>query len=168
MNGSVKFQDALRERLNIIQPTSSMIQQLLDSRESISYSDNLQTLITTRLKDVHVYIISGGFEEIILPFAEDLGIPAERVFANKMLFDHQGTFIGIENRPTARSGGKLEVIKEIKAKYPSSVIVHIGDGATDLETLPVVDLFIGYGGNVSRDLVKQQASWFITDFASLL
>ena len=38
----------------------------------------------------------------------------------------------------------------------------VGDGVSDLETAPVVNLFIGYGGYVSREPVKRQAKAFVT------
>ena len=30
------------------------------------------------------------------------------------------------------------------------------------------DLFIGYGGNVIREAVKENAGWFVTDFKELI
>ena len=45
--------------------------------------------------------------------------------------------------------------------------VMIGDGSTDLETLPVVDCFIGYGGVIERPIVKEKASAFISSFEDL-
>lgn len=39
----------------------------------------------------------------------------------------------------------------------------IGDGATDLQAKPPADLFIGYGGVVAREAVKQGADLFVTD-----
>lgn len=30
------------------------------------------------------------------------------------------------------------------------------------------DLFIGYGGNVTRAAVKERADWFVTDFKELI
>jgi phosphoserine phosphatase len=44
----------------------------------------------------------------------------------------------------------------------------VGDGVTDLETKPVVDLFIGFGGVHVRPRVKENAPVFVTDFASVL
>lgn len=43
----------------------------------------------------------------------------------------------------------------------------IGDGVTDLQARPPADLFIGFGGIVTRDFVKQNADWFVTDFTQL-
>lgn len=38
-----------------------------------------------------VYLISGGFKRIIERAAEQLNIPNENIFANRLLFDDEGT-----------------------------------------------------------------------------
>ena len=47
-------------------------------------------------------------------------------------------------------------------------LVMIGDGMTDLEAYPPADLFIGFGGNVTRENVKKNSPWFVTDFSELI
>lgn len=42
-------------------------------------------------KGTAVYLISGGFKRIIERAAEELNIPSENVFANRLLFDDEGT-----------------------------------------------------------------------------
>lgn len=71
-------------------------------------------------------------------------------------------------QPTAESGGKGKVIKLLKEKFQFKKIVMIGDGATDMEACPPADVFIGFGGNVIRQQVKDNAEWYITDFVELL
>jgi len=44
----------------------------------------------------------------------------------------------------------------------------IGDGATDMEASPPADAFIGFGGNVVREKVKNGAKWFVNSFDKLL
>ena len=44
----------------------------------------------------------------------------------------------------------------------------IGDGATDLESCPPADGFIGFGGNVIREKVKLNSPWFVHDFQELI
>lgn len=44
----------------------------------------------------------------------------------------------------------------------------VGDGASDLETQPVVDGFFGYGGYVVRPAVQRGAARFINSLAQLL
>lgn len=47
------------------------------------------------------------------------------------------------------------------------IIAMVGDGVTDLQARPPADLFVGFGGIVTRAVVKQHADWFVTDFAEL-
>ena len=39
---------------------------------------------------VEVYLISGGFIQLIEPVADAIGIPRENIFANVLQFDHKG------------------------------------------------------------------------------
>lgn len=43
----------------------------------------------------------------------------------------------------------------------------IGDGATDLEASPPADHFIGYGGNIVREEVRNRARNYVVDFEQL-
>lgn len=55
-----------------------------------------------------------------------------------------GEYAGFdENQPTSRSGGKGEVIRQLKEEKGYKTVVHIGDGSTDLEASPPADAFIG-------------------------
>ncbi|MEL7246369.1 MAG: haloacid dehalogenase, partial [Cyanobacteria bacterium J06573_2] len=64
--------------------------------------------------------------------------------------------------------GKPEVVKSLKDKYSPSKIVAIGDGVSDLESKPVIDMFIGFGRYAVRDKVKQEADYFITDLQEVV
>ncbi len=48
-----------------------------------------------------------------------------------------GDFAGFdEKQPTCEQGGKTKVMQILKNKYSFKRLVHIGDGATDLEAAP--------------------------------
>ena len=48
---------------------------------------------------------------MIEPVAEILGIPKERIYANSVLFEADGSYSGFDDQePTSRSGGKPEVV----------------------------------------------------------
>lgn len=125
-----------------------------------------------------IYLISGGFHSLIDPIARELSIPVNNLFANKLLFDFNGNYSTFDvNQPTSRSGGKGEAITQIRNFNSSQLqsnnadklkIVMVGDGATDLESVPPADYFIGYGGNVIRDNVRDRAQYFVTDFMQLM
>jgi phosphoserine phosphatase len=123
-----------------------------------------------------IYLISGGFDCLIEPVAVDLGIPLTNLFANKLMFDFKGEYVGFDtNQLTSRSGGKGEAINQIRNFNQNRLmpnggrlkVVMIGDGATDLEASPPADHFIGYGGNIVRDSVRDRSCHFVTDFKQL-
>jgi phosphoserine phosphatase len=120
-------------------------------------------------KNKKVFLVSGGFSNIILPVAAELEIPSEHVYANRLLFNDDGSYAGFDtNEPTSQSGGKPRVVQHVKDKYALKTIVFVGDGVTDLEASPPADAFIGYGGNVIREKVRNTAPWYITDFKQLI
>lgn len=62
----------------------------------------------------------------------------------KCVFNFTGEYAGFdENEPTSQSGGKAEVIRRLKEEKGFKTVVHIGDGATDLEACPPANAFIG-------------------------
>lgn len=102
MSGSMTFQDALRLRLNIIQPTQQQIRAFLELRPS-NLSPGIVEFIS-RLRDQNktVYLISGGFDCLIEPIAEKLGIPFDRIFANKLYFHFNGKCSTLFGQNTSR------------------------------------------------------------------
>ncbi|XP_055317213.1 phosphoserine phosphatase isoform X2 [Sitodiplosis mosellana] len=169
MKGSMTFQEALRLRLNIIQPTQQQIREFLKSRPS-TLSPGIMEFVS-RLRDANktVYLITGGFDCLIEPVADELGIPLDHMFANRLFFNFNGKYAGFDvNQPTSRTGGKGEAINIIRRSLGQNVsVTMIGDGATDLEAAPPADNFIGYGGNVVREEVRNRAQYYVTDFQQL-
>ena len=120
-------------------------------------------------RKVPVFLVSGGFRAMIEPVAELLSIPKERIFANQLLFGEDGSYAGFDDKePTSKSGGKPLVVGTLMKTHGFQRLVAIGDGATDLETRPPAAGFIGFGGVVVRQKVKEGADWFVTDFAELI
>ena len=95
---------------------------------------------------------------------EAFGVPADRIFANTILWDEKGEYSGFDaTEPTSRDGGKPAVIAQLKAEGAATVVM-VGDGATDAQAKPPADAFIGFGGVVARDAVVAKADWFVEDF----
>lgn len=91
------------------------------------------------------------------------------MYVNRLFFNYNGDYVGFDStQPTSRSGGKAEAVQLIRrALADNANITMIGDGATDLEASPPADHFIGYGGNIIREEVRNRAKYFITDFEQL-
>jgi len=160
MDGKISVEAVFARRLEIIQPERSDVaavgRQYIDTVEPTA----LATLAAVRAAGWTVIILSGGFRPIIRPLADFLGI--ERVEAVDLFFDANGRYTGFDEAyPTTRSGGKPEVIIRLKAELNPAKIVMVGDGASDLETKPVVDLFVGFGRYMARPKVMAQSAAFI-------
>jgi phosphoserine phosphatase len=41
----------------------------------------------------------------------------------------------------------------------------MGDGVSDMETKPDVDLFVGFGGVVARPMVERSADYWVMDLS---
>nr|DAD35044.1 TPA_asm: hypothetical protein HUJ06_005684 [Nelumbo nucifera] len=134
MSGSVPFEDALAARLSLFNPSLSQVQDFLEKKPS-RISPGIDKLIKyLKAHNADVYLISGGFRQMIQPVASILGIPCENIFANQLLFGSSGEFLGFDrNEFTSRSGGKATAVQHVRKAHGYKCLVMIGDGATDLE-----------------------------------
>lgn len=165
MNGGMSFRQALTGRLDIMKPNLDDIVAFVKEHPP-KLTDGVREVVRHLLgRGTHVYLVSGGFESLILPVARELKIPDENVFANRLHFYHNGEYAGFDtSAPTSESGGKTRVAEHLKAKYNYQNLLFIGDGATDLETYPTADGFIGFGGNKVRESVLSGAPWYVFSF----
>jgi len=65
-----------------------------------------------------------------------------------------------------RTGGKELVVRDLRARSHGKAAL-VGDGISDLEAAPAVDLFIGFGGVAMRPVVRERAAAYETTFAAL-
>ena len=166
MGGSVPFHEALEARLAIITPSHNEIVQCIKNHPLKLTSGIKELVDILHMKGVHVYLVSGGFRQMINPIADVLGISHKNIYANNILFKNDGSYAGFDpNEPTSRAGGKAKVVADLKARHGYKTTFMIGDGATGMEACVQggADAFIGYGGVVIRDVVKNGADLFITD-----
>jgi phosphoserine phosphatase len=169
MGGSVRFEDALRARLDLIRPSRQMLEDCLRAHPP-RLNAGIDALIRRlQSRGTHIHLVSGGFVPMIRPLADQLGIPAVNIHANVLTFQDDGRYLGFDaDQPTSRSGGKARVVARLKQQFNYYPVIMIGDGATDMEARPPADAFIGYGGVVEREAVKAGADWYVTDFADLV
>lgn len=166
MNGKIPVEAVFGRRLEIIQPRRCDVvavgQRYIETVEPTAQS----TLAVLRRAGWTPLVLSGGFRPAIRPLADALEI--ERVEAVDLHFTLDGSYRGYDvTYPTTRSGGKPEVIQRLRAEFNASRVVMVGDGVSDLETKPVVDLFIGFGRYVQREKVKTHAHHFIVSLDQL-
>jgi phosphoserine phosphatase len=166
MDGKISVESVFGRRLAIIRPEVKHVAEIGRRYIDTIEPDAKDVVATARAGGWTPMIISGGFRPIIRPLANLLGI--ERVEAVDLFFDAEGRYTGFDEAyPTTRSGGKPEVIARLKTELQPARIVMVGDGASDLETKPFVDLFVGFGRYVSRQKVRLESAAFITRLAEL-
>lgn len=166
MDGGTPIQEIFARRLDMIRPTRAMCSQVASMYAKTAAPHLAETLVALRAAGWKIIIVSGGFRQAIEPFAKKLGIG--RVEAVDLAFDTKGDYAGFDRAaPTARSGGKPDIVRKIRREYVGSTVVMVGDGASDLECDGVADLFVGFGGFVERPKVKAGAAVFIRDLAEL-
>ncbi|XP_054712016.1 phosphoserine phosphatase-like [Uloborus diversus] len=168
MKGGLSFQEALSRRLDIIEPSVYIVRRYLETRPP-SLTPGIRELVATlHDQEVPVYLVSGGFDTIIQPVAQELDIPFNHIFANRLKYFFNGDYAGFdETQPTCEQDGKAQVATYLKHRYGYQKLVMVGDGVTDLVASPPADLFIGFGGNQIREKVQKEAKWFVTNFDEL-
>ena len=166
MDGRISVEAVFGERLRIIQPTRVNVSEIGRRYIETVEPTAVAALAAARAAGWTPMILSGGFRPAIRPLADFLGI--ERVEAVDLFFDAAGDYVGFDEAyPTTRSGGKPERIQALRTELRPERIVMVGDGVSDLETAPEVDLFIGFGRYLTRAKVKAGASVFVETLADV-
>jgi phosphoserine phosphatase len=166
MNGKIRIEEIFGLRLTAIRPTkddaAAVGRLYLGSVEPSAKA----TIAALSAKGWTSVIISGGFRQAIRPLADFLGV--QRVEAVDLYFEPDGTYKGYDaDYPSTRSGGKVDIVNRLRGEFRPEKVVMVGDGVSDLETGPVVDLFVGFGGFATRDRVKREAGAFVTSLAAV-
>lgn len=167
MEGRVSVESVFGRRLEIIRPRredlAAVGKQYVEQVEPTARV-TIATLISRGWTPV---IVSAGFTDAIRPLADFLGVT--RIEAVALSFADDGSYRGYDNSfPTTRTGGKADVIMQLKRELLPVTTVMVGDGVSDLEAKPVVDRFVGFGRYVARPKVKTEAAIFIQSLAELL
>ena len=167
MEGKITLESIFARRLEIIQPSISNVSQVgqlyIDTVEPFAK----QVIATLKNQGWTPIILSGGYRQAIQPLADYLGV--EQIEAVDLYFNEDGSYRDFDrDYPSTRNGGKPEVVKNLREKYSPEKIVAIGDGVSDLESKPVIDMFIGFGRYAVREKVKQEADYFITDLQEIV
>ena len=167
MNGEVPLDDVFSRRLEIIQPDAQTCEKVAELYIETVEPTALSTLNALKKLGYTPIILSGGFKVLIEPLAAFLGI--DRIEAVPLHLDDAGNYVKFDNTyPTTYNGGKPEVIAKLKEEFSPERIIMVGDGVSDLETKPGVDLFIGYGKYTNREKVREGADHFIYSLVDLL
>ncbi len=158
MEGKLSFRESLEERIRLLDAHRDHIPVLvsrLSKQVSKSFKRNKEFL---HRHSEHIFILSNGFKDFIVPIVEKFGISAENVYANDFVYDEDGSITGFDkNNPlAAEDGGKPKQIAELNLK---GEVFVLGDGYTDYEIRKagLANKFYAFTENVRRERVLENA-----------
>lgn len=167
MTGEITFDESLQSRLRLFAATKEDITQLSDYLLTHISPSALRARDWFKQNRDHLYVVSGGFVEYILPVAEKLGIRPDHVFANR--FEYlDNTVVGFdEKRPTSQQGGKAAQLAALHLPHP---LIAIGDGFTDYEIKAkgLADEFWAFTETVDRPNVTTKADRVVNSFDDIM
>jgi phosphoserine phosphatase len=167
MDGKIAVEDVFARRLEIIRPRRADVEAVGRLYIEQVEPTALETVRELKKAGWTPVILSGGFRQVIEPLAQHLG--NDRIEAVDLFFDREGNYAGFDEKfPSTRSGGKPVCIAQLKRELSPSRVVMVGDGVSDLETMGLVDLFIGFGRYTERAKVKAGAAKYIHSLSDLI
>ena len=169
MDGDLDLAEVYERRLRAVKPRQSQIRDIRRAYKQNPVEDAQAVIAALRELGQEVYIISGGLLEPVREFGLYLGVPKENIRAVGVTYNELSghwwvggdqQYLDYEDGALTVSDGKADIVQELLAgKKGRSLLV--GDGSSDLLAGSSVNLFVGFGGVVSRRKVREEAPAFI-------
>lgn len=173
MDGHLDLEEVYAKRLQAIHPTRAQIQDIRRIYKKNIVEDAISVIQTLHALGHNCYIISGGLAEPVEQFGIYLGVPREKIRAVNVDFNQLSgnwwqkpesspdeRYLSFEEGALTVSNGKANIVKELLGKQSGRSLL-IGDGTSDLLAGTAVDLFVGFGGVISRTKVKEESPVFL-------
>ena len=166
MSGELDFHEALQARITLLKPTAKQIQDttaLLATQITPSF---LKHKAYIQENADHIYIVSGGFREMITPIAAAFGIHHSHVFANDFCYENGIALRADPDNLMAYTDGKLRLIQ--RQAFPGPITM-LGDGMSDAMCAQDANTtFIAFGENVRREAVRRVGAQMVNGFEAVI
>lgn len=159
MDGSMSFEESLRSRLAIARPERRDV-IALGRRLAEAPTEGAALLVADLHAAGHaVWIVSGGFQDLLLEVGAALGIPAEQIHGVPCTWAEDGSLVDVDP-----ANGFVSSKSEGLARLGASLeppAVGVGDGATDLALREAgyVQQFVAYTEHARRPGVVARADF---------
>ncbi len=158
MNGEISLDQVYAKRLEIIRPSRAAIESLAQRYLTSIVEGAEETIETLKRAGCVMHLVTAGIEQALEPLAAKFGVPLHAV---PLRFKPSGEYEDFDRRSLlARPRGKEIVVRDVRARTKGKA-AFVGDGVSDLETKPAVDLFVGFGGVHTRARVRDNADVFV-------
>jgi phosphoserine phosphatase len=142
MLGDLDFAESLHARVAALEGLPA--EALQEASQRVRFTPGARTLCRTlRRLGFRVCLVSGGFEEVIAPLVDVLGVDGIR--ANRLeIID--GKLTGRLQGPIIDRAGKAEALESFAAEFgiPLARTIAVGDGANDLDMLDRAGLGVAF------------------------
>ncbi len=180
MDGDLDLREVYGKRLQAIRPTRGQLKAIEERYWDTIVPDAAAVIDALHFLRKQVFIISGGLAEPVRGFGKRLGVPPENIRAVELEYNELSgdwwryyepqsrsgqQYLDYNEGPLTVSSGKPQIVQELAGERHGRRLM-VGDGVSDLATHTVVDLFVGFGGVVPRQKVRDAADAFV-DSASL-
>lgn len=168
MEGKIPFSESLDRRIGLLKADRAAVKSVIKRIKKKITPSILKNKAFFKKYGKNIYVISGGFREMMLPVTSELGIPEENVFGNTFVYDKRGRISGVDKKNVlSEEHGKVKKIKSLKLK---GEVFGIGDGYTDyeLKKAGLIKKFFAFTENVSREAVIHRADHVVSTFDEFL
>jgi len=162
MNGEIPLDSVYGERLAMIEPTRSDVDELGQVYRRTLAEGAAEVIAGWTRRGIRVELVSGGIREAIAPLARELGVPVHGV---SLRFDDRGNYVDYDRAsPLATQQGKLDIVRSLALPRPT---LAVGDGSTDVAMKQAADRFVAYTGFARRPQVVAAADAAAASYAEL-
>lgn len=157
MEGGMSFRESLQKRIELLSANKKHLPELVERLSKlVSPSFKRNTEFITKYRD-HIFIVSNGFKDFIVPIVEQYGVKTDNVYANEFEYETDGEITGFNKANIlSENNGKPRQIE--KLKLDGEVFV-LGDGYTDYEIKKagLANKFYAFTENVRREKILHEA-----------
>jgi phosphoserine phosphatase len=165
MAGELALEAVYGQRLALVDPDATLLHQLSEQYLATISPGAEESVRTMREAGVEIAIVSGGIRQCLMPLAERLGVPDERLLAVSVYLDEDGLYSTFDDAsPLATDSGKAWAARQLALPGP---VLGVGDGATDLAMRPAVDAFAAFTAHARRAPVVAGADHVLESFDQL-
>jgi phosphoserine phosphatase len=176
MDGHIPLQEIYAERLRLLSPKRADMRAIEEAYKQSVVPDSREVIDALQQLGKRVSIVSGGLADAVVGFGVWLGVEKKNIHAVGLSYnqlsgkwwDYQNCerdnsdeeYLIYDDSPLTTQYGKAPLIQSLR--LPRAKAMLVGDGASDLAAAHAVDMFVGFGGVVSRPIVKANAPCFVT------
>ena len=163
MSGEISFPVALEKRLKILSLSKDDIRKATNDISNMVSDSFIKNKEFIASNSDSIWIVSGGFKEVIAPIVSEFGIAENHILANSFIYSKNQVIGCDRNNDLFKNKGKIKAINNLNL---DNDIIIMGDGFTDYEVYSegVAKAFICYTENITRKSIVEKSSYTASSF----